>query len=151
MFVKSSMKRSTATSLDLFAVGMAVLGAVFASSAYVAVRKLRETEHHLVVVFYLHLVATPASIPFMIPGALWPTLFEWGLLLAIGVSTQIAQVYLTRGLHAEKAGRAVSMSYIQIVFAGIWGFLFFSEIPDVFSIFGALLVVAGTLVVARSS
>ncbi len=142
---------AAADSLDLFAVGIAVLGAVFSSLAFVTVRKLRETEHHLVVVFYFPLVATPASIPLMIPVALWPTPLEWLMLLAIGVFTQIAQVYLTKGLHTEKAGRALSMSYVQIVFAALWGFLFFSEIPDALSILGALLVVAGTLAVARSS
>ena len=142
---------AAADSLNLFAVGIAVLGAVFSSLAYVTVRKLRETEHHLVVVFYFPLVATPASIPLMIPDALWPTPLEWLMLLAIGVFTQIAQVYLTKGLHAEKAGRALSMSYVQIVFAALWGFLFFSEIPDALSILGALLVVAGTLAVARAS
>ena len=141
----------SADSLDLFAVGIAVLGAVFSSSAYVTVRKLRETEHHLVVVFYFPLIATPASIPLMIPDALWPTPEEWLMLLGIGVFTQIAQVYLTKGLHIEKAGRALSMSYVQIVFAALWGFLFFSEIPNAFSIFGALLVVAGTVAVARAS
>ncbi len=138
-------------SLDLFAVGIALLGAVFAAIAYVTVRQLRETEHHLVVVFYFPLVATPASVPVMIPDALWPTPLEWLLLLGIGVVTQIAQVYLTKGLHTEKAGRAMSMSYIQIVFAAIWGFLFFSEVPDPLSIVGALLVVAGTVVVAKAS
>jgi drug/metabolite transporter (DMT)-like permease len=140
-----------ADSLDLFAVGIALLGAVFSSLAYVTVRKLRETEHHLVVVFYFPLVATPASIPFMLPDTVWPTPHEWFLLLGIGVFTQIAQVYLTKGLHAEKAGRALSMSYVQIVFAALWGFLFFREIPDLACVLGALLVVAGTLVVARSS
>ncbi len=138
-------------SLDLFAVGIALLGAAFAAIAYVTVRQLRETEHHLVVVFYFPLVATPASVPVMIPDALWPTPLEWLLLLGIGVVTQIAQVYLTKGLHTEKAGRAMSMSYVQIVFAAIWGFLFFSEVPDPLSIVGALLVVAGTVVVARSA
>ncbi len=138
-------------SLDLFAVGIALLGAVFAAIAYVTVRQLRKTEHHLVVVFYFPLVATPASVPVMIPDALWPTPLEWLLLLGIGVVTQIAQVYLTKGLHTEKAGRAMSMSYVQIVFAAIWGFLFFSEVPDPLSIVGALLVVAGTVVVARSA
>ncbi len=142
---------SGASSLNLFAVGIAVIGAVFSSTAYVSVRKLRETEHHLVVVFYFPLVATPASIPLMIPEALWPTPLEWGMLLGIGVFTQIAQVYLTKGLHIEKAGRALSMSYIQIIFAALWGFMFFSEIPNGFSVLGALLVVAGTLVVARAS
>ncbi len=138
-------------SLDLFAVGIALLGAVFAAIAYVTVRQLRKTEHHLVVVFYFPLVATPASVPVMIPDALWPTPLEWLLLLGIGVVTQIAQVYLTKGLHTEKAGRAMSMSYVQIVFAAIWGFLFFSEVPNPLSIVGALLVVAGTVVVARSA
>ena len=142
---------TSADSLDLFAVGIAVVGAVFTSAAYVTVRKLRETEHHLVVVFYFPLVATPASVPLMIPDALWPTPLEWAMLLGIGVFTQIAQVYLTKGLHVEKAGRALSMSYVQIVFAALWGFLFFSKIPNAFGILGALLVVAGTLAVVRAS
>ena len=142
---------AAADSLDLFAVGIALLGAIFASIAYVSVRKLGETEHHLVVVFYFPLVATPASIPFMISEALWPTPVEWLILLGIGVVTQIAQVYLTKGLHTEKAGRAMSMSYVQIVFAALWGFLFFTEVPDLLSILGAMLVVAGTVVVARAA
>jgi len=142
---------ATPESLDPFVVGIALLGAVFAATAYVTVRKLGETEHHLVVVFFFPLIATPASVPFMISEALWPTPLEWLLLLGIGIATQIAQVYLTKGLHTEKAGRAMSMSYVQIVFAAIWGFLFFSEVPDPLSIVGALLVVAGTVVVARSS
>ena len=141
---------NAADSLDLFAVGMGLLGAVFAATAYVTVRKLGETEHHLVVVFYFPLVATPASVPFMISEALWPTPAEWLMLLGIGIVTQIAQVYLTKGLHTEKAGRAMSMSYVQILFAALWGFLFFTEVPDPLSIVGALLVVAGTVVVARA-
>jgi drug/metabolite transporter (DMT)-like permease len=141
---------TAADSLDLVAVGVALLGAVLAAMAYATVRKLRETEHHLVVVFYFPLIATPASVPFMASDALWPTPLEWLLLLGIGVSTQIAQVYLTKGLHIEKAGRAMSMSYVQIIFAALWGFFFFSEAPDLLGILGALLVVAGTLVVARA-
>ena len=140
-----------ANNLALLPVGIAILGALFSAMAYVTVRKLRETEHHLVVVFYFPLVATPASVPLVVSEALWPTPFEWLLLLGIGLFTQIAQVYLTKGLHLEKAGRALSVSYIQIVFAALWGLLFFKEIPNAISIIGALFVVAGTLLTARSS
>ena len=118
--------------------------------AYTAVRKLRESEHHLVVIFYFPLIATPLSIPVMAPYLLWPTPLEWGLLLGVGIVTQIAQIYLTKGLHAERAGRAMSMSYIQIVFAALWGMIFFSEYPSLLSIAGAGLVVGGTLLVAKS-
>lgn len=135
--------------LPLVPVCIALAGAIFASLAYTTIRKLGETEHHLVVVFYFPLVSTPAAIPIMAPEALWPTPIEWGLLLGIGIVTQIAQIYLTKGLHTEKAGKAMSMSYIQIVFAAIWGLLFFNEVPDILSIVGAVLVVAGTLLTAR--
>ena len=52
---------------------------------------------------------------------------------------------------SERSGYPLFRDRIQIVFAAIWGFLFFSEVPDLLSIVGALLVVAGTVVVARSS
>ncbi len=140
----------SAYSLDLVAVLVALAGAVFSAIAYVSVRKLRETEHHLVVVWYFPLVAAPASVPVMWGDAIWPTGWEWPALLGIGICTQIAQVYLTRGLHTEKAGRAMSMSYVQIVFAALWGLFFFDEVPDPLTILGAILVVAGTLAVARA-
>ncbi len=136
--------------LDLGAVGVALFGAVFAAAAYTLVRKLRETDHYLVVVFYFPLVSTPASLAVMAPVALWPTPLEWLMLLGIGLFTQIGQVYLTKGLHLEKAGRALSLSYVQIVFAALWGFLFFHEVPGLLSLVGALLVVAGTLATART-
>lgn len=138
-----------AAPLDPFAVGMAVLGAFFAAAAYTLVRKLRETEHHLVVVLYFPLVATPASLPLVAMQGLWPTPVEWLMLLGIGVATQLGQVYLTKGLHRERAGRAMSVSYLQIVFAGLWGALFLAEYPDPFSLLGAALVVAGTVIVSR--
>ncbi|MEX0820816.1 MAG: DMT family transporter [Rhodothermales bacterium] len=142
---------SGADALDLTAVGIALLGAVFAALAYTTVRKLRETEHALVVVFYFPLVSIPACLPIMAPVAVWPTAAEWLMLIGIGVLTQIAQIFLTNGLHKEKAGRATSVSYLQILFAALWGFLFFGEIPDGLTVLGVVLVISGVVYVARAS
>jgi drug/metabolite transporter (DMT)-like permease len=136
-----------AHNLDLFAVGAALCGAFLSSVAYILVRDLRRTEHHLVVVFYFPLIATPLSIPAMLPYAVWPTPAECLLLLGLAVVTQIAQVYLTKGLHAERAASAMSISYVQILFAATWGLLFFDEFPAPLGIAGAALVVLGTLLV----
>ena len=138
---------SGARDLDLLAVGAALGGAFFSALAYIAVRDLGKTEHHLVVVFYFPLIATPLSIPAMLPHAMWPTLSECVLLFGVAVVTQIAQVYLTKGLHAERAARAMSISYVQILFAATWGLMFFDELPTPLGIAGAVLVVAGTLLV----
>jgi drug/metabolite transporter (DMT)-like permease len=142
---------AAAEGLDLFAAGVALLGAVFAAVAYTTVRKLGETEHPLVVVFFFPLVATPAAVPMMVRDAIWPHPVEWLVLIGVGIVTQIAQIHLTKGLHAERAGRAMSLSYVQIVFAAFWGITVFGEVPDLGTWGGAALVMAGTLLVARGS
>ncbi|HEU0054714.1 MAG TPA: EamA family transporter, partial [Longimicrobium sp.] len=78
-----------------------------------------------------------------------PTPKEWAVLLGVGISTQLGQVAITRGLHLERAGRATATGYLQIVFAALWGALFFSELPDMGTVIGAALIVGSTLLLAR--
>lgn len=139
-----------ARSLDALAVSVALVAAVLSSVAYTTVRKLRESDDPLVIVFYFPLVATPASVPFMIGNAVWPTPLEWMLLAAVGVITQVGQIFLTKGLHREKAGPAMSMSYVQVVFAAVWGFLFFRDVPNSLSVLGAVLILGGMLLASRT-
>lgn len=137
--------------LDPFAVVVALTGAVFSAAAYVAVRRLGRTEDPVVIVFWFAMVATVGAIPFTAANALLPTATEWVLLLGIGVVTQIAQVFMTRGLREERAGRAMAVAYMQIVFAALWGAIFFTEIPDAWGLAGALLIIAGTAGIARGA
>jgi drug/metabolite transporter (DMT)-like permease len=138
-------------SLNLFAVGVALTGALFSAAAYVTVRQLGRTEHPLVIVFYFTLVTVPAAIPgVVIAGPVLPLGWEWLALLAVAVTAQAGQVYLTRGLQLEPAGRATAIGYLQIVFAAAWGAMFFAEYPDRWAIAGALLILVSTLSIARS-
>lgn len=138
-----------AAGTDLVGVGAALLGAILAAGAYVTVREASKTEHPLVIVFYFPLVMIPATAPFW-PSFQLPVGWEWLVLLGVGVSTQIGQVFLTRGLSLEHAARAMTIGYAQIVLVAIWGMVFFGEFPDIWSAAGALLVIAGTLAVALS-
>lgn len=136
-----------ADSLDPLAVAAVLTSAVFSGLAFTIVRKLSETDHHLTVIFYYPLIATPLSIPLMLPTAIWPEGSEWLALIGVGIVTQIAHLFMTRALHAERAGRAMSASYVQIVFAAIWGVVFFGETPSVLGVIGTACVIAGTLLV----
>jgi drug/metabolite transporter (DMT)-like permease len=73
---------------------------------------------------------------------------EWAILLGVGVSTQLAQVYMTRGLQAETAVRATTTGYLQIVFAGLWGALLLHERPSAWTLVGAAVIVGSALVLA---
>lgn len=134
-----------ASALDPAVVGIALLGAISSAGAYVTVRSLGATEDPLVVVFYFPLIATPLVVPIVVPLWVWPTPWEWVGLAAIGVSTQIAQIYMTRGLQLEPAGRATAIGYLQILFAGAWGVILFAERPGWRTIAGTILILLGTL------
>jgi drug/metabolite transporter (DMT)-like permease len=137
--------------LDPIGVAAGVAGAFFSACAYVGVRRLAASEHPLVIVLYFPLVATPASIPALLPVAAWPRGAEWLALAALGLLAQVGQIFLTRGLKHEPAGRATALSYLQVVFAAAWGALFFDEVPGPAAMAGAALVCAGTLLAARAA
>jgi drug/metabolite transporter (DMT)-like permease len=81
----------------------------------------------------------------------WPTPLEWLVLAGIGVTTQIGQVFLTKGLMIERAGRATSVGYIQICFAVIWQLLIFRQEPGLGTLLGAALIIGGTVVVSATA
>lgn len=129
---------------------LAALGGVLCSSfAYVTVRKLVQTEHPLVIVFYFPLIATPLALPWMIAAFVMPQPIDLLLLVAIGVVTQYSQVFLTHGLALEHAGRASSVGYLQVAFAMFWQVAVFGDMPTPWTIGGAALIVGGTLVVPQ--
>jgi drug/metabolite transporter (DMT)-like permease len=131
--------------LDTIAVAVGLIGAVLSAVAYVLVRKLGETEDPMVIVFYFALVSVVASLPAVAAAGVWPIGWEWLALLAVGVATQAGQINVTHGLRLEPAARATSMGYLQVVFAALWGILFFHEYPDKLGVAGAALILGSTL------
>jgi drug/metabolite transporter (DMT)-like permease len=135
--------------LPPLAVAIALGGAVFSAAAYTTVRRLGRSEHHLVIVFYFALVSTVGAAPFTAVDFVLPVGWEWLLLLGIGVTTQLGQVFLTLGLREERAGKAMAVGYLQIVFAAAWGWVILTEIPDRWTAAGALVIVGCTWLLAR--
>jgi drug/metabolite transporter (DMT)-like permease len=129
-------------------VGVALAGAAFSGAAYVTVRRLGASEHPAVIVLYFAMVSTLGSIPTTLPTARWPTPLEWALLLGVGVTAQIGQVAITNGLRLERAVPATATGYLQIVFAALWGILFFAERLHPATLLGGALIVGGTLALA---
>jgi drug/metabolite transporter (DMT)-like permease len=150
LVAKPSVLFGAAQALDPVGVGLGLAAATMSSLAYISVRKLVETEHRMVIVLYFPLVSAPLALLLTVPIYQPPTLGEWGLLGLIAIFTQLGQIFLTRGLAQEKAGRATTIGYVQVLFAAGWGALLFGDLPDLWSIVGALLILAAVVTIARS-
>lgn len=137
-------------SLNPLAVGMGMGSAILSAGAWVTIRKLGQTEEPLVIIFYFALIATVGAIPPVVGNFVMPEGSEWLMLVGIGIFTHFGQINLTKGFSIERAGRVAAVGYLQIVFAAIWGAIFFKEIPNLLGITGALLIVGSTLLLGRA-
>jgi drug/metabolite transporter (DMT)-like permease len=113
---------SGATPLQrLSAVGASVMGAIGAAAAYITIRAIGSRAHPLISVSLFALYSSLVSgfgvvvlhQPFIVPQSLtgW---VEW---VVVGLSGFVGQFLLTSGLQIERAGRGVSMVYLQMFFA----------------------------------
>tara|TARA_B100000683_G_scaffold171669_1_gene165435 strand:- start:2160 stop:3074 length:915 start_codon:yes stop_codon:yes gene_type:complete len=132
-------------SLPFMGVVSALVGACFSAGAMVTVRALGHKEIALSPVFYLNLCTFVGTVYFAIQDWVWGSWELWLILIAIGVLTHFGQYFMTRGLAMETAGRGSAVGYFQIVFAIIWGVLFFSELPNLLALIGAVFIFLGTL------
>lgn len=135
--------------LHLPSVAIGLLGAILAALAFVSVRKLRETDHALVIIFYFSFVSALSAVPFVAIHHAIPSLTEWLVLIGIGVCTHTAQIFLTRSLHREQTSRAMGVSYVQVLFAVVWGIIIFGDYPNLLSLIGMILVAGGSVITAQ--
>lgn len=133
------------------AVAVALAGAVLSAGAYVTVRRLR-AEAAMTVVFWFAAISVLLSLPAVLLGG-WvlPRGGEWFLLLGVGITTHLGQVFLTWALQREAAGRATTVGYLQILFAAGWGWLLFGQLPNRLSLAGGAVILVSTTLVARSA
>ena len=124
---------------------MGIGAALMAGIAYNIVRKLKDTDHPLVVVFFFPLIATPIAGIVAAFNWVMPTGWDWLILLGIGVATQIAQVNMTRAMQLEKLAKVSVVRYLTVVYAILIGYLAFGEALPFWSLVGIVLVLSGII------
>lgn len=124
--------------------GMAALtSAVFAAGAYVSVRHLHKTDTFWTMAFYFMATSAILSLPFMITTWVNPTLPEWGMLIGTGLLGTLGQLWMTYAYKHDEASFVAPFAYAGVLFSFLWGIWFFAEIPGLFTLLGAGLIVGG--------
>lgn len=134
------------TAVDSFYLFLALCSGIFSGIAYVVVRKLKDTDHPAVIVFYFPFIAVPIMGVWSLFDWVTPQGTDWILIILIGLLTQAGQILMTKALQQENAGRITSIQFIGTINAFIFSLLIFHEKYSIYSIIGMLLISAGVLV-----
>jgi len=128
-------------------VGLA--GGMFAAGAKVTVRRLGRTEPTVRIVFYFSLVVMLIAIVPLLWAWQMPTAMEWGLLFLMGLFGTLGQLLLTRGYSVAAASQVAPFTYFSVVFAALYGYIFWQETLDLGFIAGAMLIAIAGIVALR--
>lgn len=131
--------------LALVAVGSALTFAV----ANVLIRKLSTTEPTGRILFYYHIGGV---LLFLGPSAyVWtmPVGIEWLKLIGIGGLTTLGIFGFMRAFAVGEANAVGPAENVRLIYAALFGYFLFAEIPSVWTGIGAIIIVASTYYIAR--
>ncbi len=111
--------------------------------AYNIIRKLKNSEHPLVIMFYFPLITSP--IVGIISAFIWvtPKGWDWVVLIVIGFLTQFAQYFMTIAYQNANLAKISSLSYLGIIYALVFGYILFDESYQALTYLGMTLVLSG--------
>jgi drug/metabolite transporter (DMT)-like permease len=100
--------------------------------------------------FYMGLVGTLLMLPFAIwvwtqPATTWGML----VLISLGVLGWAGHQLLTNAHRFGTANQLMPFTYSFLVFVAIWGYLLFGTVPDMGTIFGAIIIMSAGLIIWR--
>jgi len=99
------------------------------------------TTFNLAIVFF-------TLIPAMIVWT-WPSPLMWAVTFAVGVTTTVAHLLLTKAMSLAEASAIVPLEFIRLPLAVLIGFVWFSEILDGWTILGATIIGCSAVYIAR--
>ena len=125
-----------------FYLALGMVSAASAGVAYLATMKCRDTDHPVGVVIWFHLVAVPVSGSLTAFTWVPPVGWEWGLALAVGLLSIVAQIAMTFALHQGQASTIMPFKYVGAVLAFLSGLFLFDEQLNGYALAGIGLVIA---------
>ncbi len=132
-----------------FALGLpalAMLGASFLFALTITGMKVMTRDHSPTV---LLVWAVTLGLILSLPGTFltwrWPEPVDLSLLCLMGVLGTITQACYIKGMQLGDAAAMAPIDYTRLIFSAAAGFFLFSEIPTIWTLIGAAIVVASTL------
>lgn len=122
-----------------------IVATFFSGLAQNFVRKINTQEHPLVIIFYFPLITTPLSGAYSLFHWIPPQGWDWAILISIGLLTQFAQFFMTKSIQLEELSKVSIIRYLSIVYALIFGYIFFNETYSFVAYFGMGLAILGVV------
>ncbi len=136
--------------LDPVGLLFALLAALFGAMYQLLSRLLGTTERTLVMIYYMALVGFACfslGTPWFWPDQ-WPAGFDFLLIAVLGLAGWGGHFLFTLAYRHAQASLLAPVTYLQLLWAGLLGWLLFDHYPSGLTLLGMLVIAASGITVA---
>ena len=115
----------------------------------IAIKKLSSTEPVWLIGFYFSFSIMIISFFTFHQGWIIPNLLDLFLLSMVGILGGLANLWLTQSYKYSDVSLVTPIKYLALVFAILFGYIFWEEIPTIKTLMGAFLVIMSSVIIFR--
>ena len=115
----------------------------------IAIRQLSTTEPVWLIGLYFSFSIMLMSFFTLPQGWIIPSLKDLFLLSMVGVLGGLANLWLTQSYKFSEVSLVTPLKYLALIFAIIFGYLFWNEVPTTKTLTGSLLVIISSVIIFR--
>jgi len=125
-----------------------IIFCIFFACVAISVRSLSKTEANYTIAFYFTSLCTILGLgSILFVDWIMPTKIDFLIFVVMALCGSIANLLLTQSYRLSEASLVTPIKYLSLVFAIVFGFLIWDEIPKFLTLLGAVLVVLSSLII----
>jgi drug/metabolite transporter (DMT)-like permease len=128
---------------------LVLLSAVLGAATTLLIKRLTATEAISTIVWYQALFATVLALPLCLLHWRLPDAGGWLLLVAIGILGTLSWLTQTRAYFLIDASAVVPFEFLRLPFAALVAYLWFAEVPSVWTWLGGALIFGATVYITE--
>ena len=115
----------------------------------IAIRKLSTTEPVWLISFFFSFSIAVLGLLSLFQGWVMPNFFDLFLLSMVGILGGLANLWLSQSYKYSEVSLVTPLKYLALVFAIIFGYFIWSEVPTLKTLMGALQVILSSFIIFR--
>ncbi|MBT3359027.1 MAG: DMT family transporter [Rhodospirillales bacterium] len=128
--------------------GLTIFAAMTWAVTLLVIKSLIRTESSVTITAYMSLLIAPIVLVPALFVWQWPDPTQWMWLIATGILGNLGQILMVYALKQAPTHVVMPLDFLKLVWVSIIAFLAFSEIPDLFTWIGGVLIFLGAALIA---
>ena len=135
-----------------WAVVLPLLSALFYAIILITTRVLGQRENVLTTLFYTSIGGLILSSIMVLFSWKAPSLIQWLFLIWLGLLGAVGHFFMIKAFEKAPASLLAPFNYTSLIWATFLGFFLFGDLPDAWTIIGAIIIISsGLYLVKRES